>query len=67
MPLERENAAKLELSKAEERTKKAEAQLKDLKSDELKRASSQKQEQTPTTQIRDAAVGQYLSKYGYGE
>ncbi|MEQ2235052.1 hypothetical protein ILYODFUR_037700 [Ilyodon furcidens] len=38
MALQRENAAKLELSKAEERTKKAEAKLVDLKADGLKKA-----------------------------
>ncbi|MEQ2293956.1 hypothetical protein AMECASPLE_038882 [Ameca splendens] len=46
MALQRENAAKLELSKAEERMDKAEAKLVDLKADKLKKASSQKQEQT---------------------
>ncbi|MEQ2238977.1 hypothetical protein ILYODFUR_038997 [Ilyodon furcidens] len=50
MALERENAAKLELSKAEERVERAEAKLVDLKADELTKASSQKQEQTPTSQ-----------------
>ncbi|MEQ2297886.1 hypothetical protein AMECASPLE_039317 [Ameca splendens] len=53
MALQRENAAKVELSKAEERTEKAEAKLMDLKADELKKASSQKQEQTPTFQVPD--------------
>ncbi|MED6276081.1 hypothetical protein CHARACLAT_033418 [Characodon lateralis] len=50
MTLQRENAAKLDLSKAEERMEKAEAKLMDLKADELKKASSQKQEQFPTIQ-----------------
>ncbi|MED6256638.1 hypothetical protein ATANTOWER_031482 [Ataeniobius toweri] len=50
MALQRENSAKLELSKAEERTERPEAQIKDLKSDELKKASSQKGGQTPTSQ-----------------
>ncbi|MEQ2238743.1 hypothetical protein ILYODFUR_036359 [Ilyodon furcidens] len=50
MTLQRENAAKLELSKAEERAERAEAKLVDLKSDELKKASSQKGVQTPTSQ-----------------
>ncbi|MEQ2221098.1 hypothetical protein ILYODFUR_012161 [Ilyodon furcidens] len=53
MALERENAAKLELSKAEARTMKAEAKLVDLKGDELKKASSQRGEQTPTFQVPD--------------
>ncbi|MEQ2242865.1 hypothetical protein ILYODFUR_001272, partial [Ilyodon furcidens] len=53
MTLQRENAAKLELSKAEESMEKAEAKLVDLKADELKKASSQKQEQTPTFQVPD--------------
>ncbi|MEQ2235170.1 hypothetical protein ILYODFUR_038923 [Ilyodon furcidens] len=49
MALERKNAAKLELSKAEERTEKAEAEYDDLKAKALK-GSSQKGEQTPTFQ-----------------
>ncbi|MED6276039.1 hypothetical protein CHARACLAT_032903 [Characodon lateralis] len=48
-----ENAAKLELSKAEERMEKAEAKLVDLKADELKKASSQRGEQAPTFQVPD--------------
>ncbi|MEQ2313247.1 hypothetical protein AMECASPLE_039771 [Ameca splendens] len=53
MTLQRENAAKLELSKAEESMEKAEAKSVDLKADELKKVSSQKQEQTPTFQVPD--------------
>ncbi|MEQ2246372.1 hypothetical protein ILYODFUR_037823 [Ilyodon furcidens] len=53
MTLQRENAAKFELSKAEERTKKAEAKLVDLKADELKKASSQRGEKAPTFQVPD--------------
>ncbi|MEQ2237553.1 hypothetical protein ILYODFUR_024214 [Ilyodon furcidens] len=53
MALQRENAAKLELSKSEERMEKAEAKLVDLKADELKKASSQRGEQTPTVQVPD--------------
>ncbi|MED6276088.1 hypothetical protein CHARACLAT_033517 [Characodon lateralis] len=53
MALRRKNAAKLELSKAEERMEKAEAKLVDLKADELKKASSQRGEQTPTFQVPD--------------
>ncbi|MEQ2289946.1 hypothetical protein AMECASPLE_038446 [Ameca splendens] len=51
MALERENAAKLELSRAEERTEKAEAEYDDLKVQALKKASSQKVGQTPTSQV----------------
>ncbi|MED6237664.1 hypothetical protein ATANTOWER_030865 [Ataeniobius toweri] len=53
MTLQRENAAKLELSKAEERMEKAEAKLVDLKADELNKASSQRGEQAPTFQVPD--------------
>ncbi|MED6275466.1 hypothetical protein CHARACLAT_026819 [Characodon lateralis] len=53
MALERENAAKLELSRAEERTEKAEAGYDDLKAQALKKASSQKGAQTPTSQVPD--------------
>ncbi|MEQ2313117.1 hypothetical protein AMECASPLE_038256 [Ameca splendens] len=48
MTLQRENAAKLELSKAKVSMEKAEAKLVDLKADELKKASAQRGEQTPT-------------------
>ncbi|MEQ2286147.1 hypothetical protein AMECASPLE_039241 [Ameca splendens] len=51
MALQRENAVKFELSKAEERMEKAEAKLVDLKADELKKASSQRGQQTPTVQV----------------
>ncbi|KAK5600827.1 hypothetical protein CRENBAI_009128 [Crenichthys baileyi] len=51
MALHRENAVKLELSKADERTMKAEAKLVNLKADELKKASSQRGQQTPTLQV----------------
>ncbi|MEQ2296582.1 hypothetical protein AMECASPLE_026152 [Ameca splendens] len=47
MALERENAAMLELSKAEERAERAEAEYDDLKAQALKKASSQKGGQTP--------------------
>ncbi|MEQ2301616.1 hypothetical protein AMECASPLE_037993 [Ameca splendens] len=53
MVLERENDAKLELSKAEERAERAQAKLVDLKADELKKALSQKGGQTPTSQVPD--------------
>ncbi|MEQ2235152.1 hypothetical protein ILYODFUR_038709, partial [Ilyodon furcidens] len=60
MALERENAAKLELSKAEERTKKAEAKLVDLKADELKKASSQRGETDPHCSDLNRSVGSQM-------
>ncbi|MED6251933.1 hypothetical protein ATANTOWER_004741 [Ataeniobius toweri] len=53
IPLQRENAAKLELSRTEERTEKAEAEYDNLKAQALRKASSQKWGQTPISQVPD--------------
>ncbi|MED6265017.1 hypothetical protein CHARACLAT_021148 [Characodon lateralis] len=57
MALQRENAVKLELSKAEERMEKAKTKLKDLKADELKKTFIPKGGANPHLSDPNRSVG----------
>ncbi|MED6234103.1 hypothetical protein ATANTOWER_022326 [Ataeniobius toweri] len=64
MALQRENAVKLELSKAEERMEKAETKLKDLKADELKKAFIPKAGANPHLSDPNGSVGSQMVSSG---